>query len=390
MPDRAPYPGLRSFKREETDLFFGRDDCTDAMVERLAETHFLAVLGSSGTGKSSLVRTGLLSGLDMGLMEGVGSNWRVVEFRPRGAPLRNLARQLLKVERSDGSDPDEEEIASLRARLKRGPRSLIERCRDGHLPDGASLLLLVDQFEELFRYENYAGREEAEAFVALLLESARTKDFSIYVTITMRSEYLGACSLIDGLADAINTGLYLTPRMTREECEEAIRGPAAVCGVELEDKLVNRVLNDLANLSPWDEKTDGDQLDRLARRADQLPLLQYTLNRMWVRTTEGGHDGSIRLTLAEYERIGGLGGALNGHANEILGKLSAANAVVAEKVFRALTGGSRVAVAARHPTQLQELIAMCDGVEAGVRTVVYAFRASECNFLHPECDTSLP
>ena len=174
--DRAPYPGLRAFKREETDLFFGRDGCIDSMIERLAATRFLAVLGSSGTGKSSLVRTGLLPGLEMGLLPGPGSRWWVVDFRPAGEPLRNLARRLIENRRArEGGEPagevSELDVNLLRARLARSSRSLIEWCREGHLPGGTNLLLLVDQFEELFRYEDYRGREEAEAFVTLLLES---------------------------------------------------------------------------------------------------------------------------------------------------------------------------------------------------------------------------
>ena len=84
---RDPYPGLRSFRRDETDLFFGREICINDMVDRLAETRFLAVVGSSGTGKSSLVKTGLIDGLELGFMENVGSLWRVVELRPSGTPL---------------------------------------------------------------------------------------------------------------------------------------------------------------------------------------------------------------------------------------------------------------------------------------------------------------
>src|SRR5262245_50866973 len=214
--ERAPYPGLRSFKREETDIFFGRDNCVDAMVERLAAKRFLAVLGSSGTGKSSLVNTGLLAGLEMGLVQGAGSRWRIVDFRPGDSPLRNLARRVLGTAGLEGpegrSEPDDVAVSLLRARFKRGPRSLIEWCREGNLPAGTNLLLLVDQFEELFRYQDYAGREEAEAFVALLLESRHPTGFAnpndaelpIYVVLTMRSEYLGYCSLFEGLAEAIN------------------------------------------------------------------------------------------------------------------------------------------------------------------------------------------
>ena len=387
---RAPYPGLRAFRREETDLFFGREDCINAMVDRLAATRFLAVLGSSGTGKSSLVKTGLLDALELGLMAKAGSRWKIVDFRPGGAPLKNLARRLLEVEHPDsGAAIAQQDVDLLRAFLARGPRAVVEWCT-GNLPNGANLLLLVDQFEELFRYQDYAGREEAEAFVAMLLESAREADLPIYVAITMRSEYLGACALIEGLADAINAGMFLTPRMTREHCRDAIVGPAAVCNIAIEPALVNRLLNDLANFAPWEDKGANDQLDRLMRRADQLPLLQYTLNRMWQRARERSSDLHVQLTLADYEAIEGLSGALNAHANQIFEDLGKARAQVAEWVFRALTAGSTIADAVRRPTRLDDLIATCGGDEASVRAVVDAFRAPGVNFLVPEYDPHRP
>ena len=110
----------------------------------------------------------------------------------------------------------------------------------------------------------------------------------------MRSEYLGACALIDGLAEAISAGMVLIPRMTREQCRAAIVGPATVCGFKIEDALANRVLNDLAAFAPWDDRSSRDQLDRLGRRADQLPLLQYCLNRMWSSAPAGAAGGRSR------------------------------------------------------------------------------------------------
>jgi hypothetical protein len=388
---RMPYPGLRSFRREESDLFFGREDCINTMVDRLAATRFLAVLGSSGTGKSSVVKTGLLDALDLGVMAQAGSAWRVVDFRPGSTPFANLARRLLETKESGSRMIADAEVDLLRAFLVRGPRSVVEWCGDGHLPEATNLLLLVDQFEELFRYQDYAGREEAEAFAALLLESARSRQFPIYVALTMRSEYLGACALVDGLAEAISAGMFLTPRMTREECRAAIVGPAMVCGVEIEDALVNRLLNDLAAFAPWDDRGRRDQLDRLIRRADQLPLLQYCLNRMWVRTRDGeASGGAVTLTLADYERIGGLAGALNAHADEILGALGPNNLPVAEAVFRALTEGSTIYDAVRRPTRLRDLAAIGAADEAAVRAVIDAYRAPGCNFLTPELDPGNP
>ena len=411
-PDRAPYPGLRSFTREETDLFFGRDGCVEHMLGRLASTRFLAVLGSSGTGKSSLVETGLLSALDMGLLPGAGARWRVVDFRPAGAPLRNLARRLLEVERAEteqaGVQVDDVAIDLLRTRLKREPGAIVNWCREGHLPRRTNLLILVDQFEELFRYDSHAGRDEAEAFVARLLEvkdvpgsrSQAAAETPLYVAITMRSEYLGACALIAGLAEAVNAGTYLTPRMTRDECREAIKGPAQVCGIEIEERLVNRLLNDLADFAAWDEggadtrpEVPGrqDQLSRLARRADQLPLLQHALNRMWEEAR--AREGPVKLTLADYERIGGLQGALDKHADQVLDQLErrlgkACGRAITEMVFRAVTAGTSAADAVRCPTPFGTLVRMC-GDEAAVRAVVDAFRASGCNFLTPGPDVPL-
>ena len=388
---RAPYPGLRAFRRDETDLFFGREGCVNAMIDRLAATRFLAVLGSSGSGKSSLVKTGLLDGLELGLMAGVGSHWRIVDFRPGGAPLRNLARGLLTTA-DDGSEvePAASDVDLLRAFLDRGPRSMIEWCRSGHLSKGTNLFLLVDQFEELFRYQDYPGREEAEAFVSLLLESSRTREFPVYVAITMRSEFLGACALIEGLADAINAGMYLTPRMTREQCREAIVGPAAVCDIDIEPALVNRLLNDIANFAPWDAADAQDQLDRIMRRADQLPLLQYTLNRMWLRARTAGRDERVRLATTDYDAIGGLSGALNAHADQIVEELGKMRQTIVESVFRTITAGNNVAEAVRRPTRFADLVAACGGDEATVRMVVDAFRSPGVNFLVPEFDPARP
>jgi tetratricopeptide (TPR) repeat protein len=385
----VPYPGLRSFRRSETELFFGRDGCINAMVDRLAATRFLAVLGSSGTGKSSLVKAGLLDALELGLMARARSNWRIAEFRPEGTPLANLAREMLKIEASDAAHTDTD-LNLLRTFLARGPRSIVEWCRAGHLHPGQNLLLLVDQFEELFRYRDYAGREEAEAFVSLLIESAHCAEFSIFVVITMRSEYLGACALIDGLAEEINAGMYLTPRMKRQQCREAIVGPARVCDIDIEDALVNRLLNDLASFAPWDEGDVRDekdtQLDRMVKRADQLPLLQYTLNRMWLVARERPDGGRVTLNLSDYQ---GLSFSLNEHADQLFKRLDQEKCPV-EAVFRALTAGTTVADAVRQPTRLDQLIEICNGDEIGVRKVLDAYRAPDCNFLLPELDPLKP
>ena len=169
------------------------------------------------------------------------------------------------------------------------------------------LLLLVDQFEEIFRYrregtprQDEAGqldRDEAIDFVALLLATARAEDLPVYVVLTMRSDYLGDCAQFDGLPEALNDSQFLTPRLTRDQRREAIEGPARVFDGRVEPALVNRLLNDMGS------------------DPDQLPLMQHALMRLWKGAAPAA-DGTRTLTLAAYEAMGGLRGALDGQADD--------------------------------------------------------------------------
>lgn len=169
----APYPGLRPFRPDEADIFFGRERQTDELLSRLGEHRFLAVVGPSGCGKSSLVEAGLRPALATGFMAKAGSHWRVAYLRPGGQPLQNLAKALLDAgilapERA--AQPDAQVF--LEAVLRQGPLGLVEIVGGSALEPDANLLVLVDQFEELFRFSAGAGRDQAEAFVALLLATA--------------------------------------------------------------------------------------------------------------------------------------------------------------------------------------------------------------------------
>jgi tetratricopeptide (TPR) repeat protein len=384
--ERLPYPGLRAYARDETDIFFGREGCVNEMIDRLAKDHFLAVLGASGSGKSSLVRTGLLDGLELGFYAAAGPVWVIADCHPGGAPLRNLACALLAA--VHGGTPHAFEIDTLEIFLQRGPLSIVEWLQDNPLPPDGNLLILVDQFEELFRYADYEGREQAEAFAALLLESARSKA-GIHVVITMRSEYLGACALIPGLAEQINSSLYLARRMTREECRQAIVGPAAVTGFDIEPELVTRMLNDLAGFGSTDSGRDASQLQKLSRQADQLPLMQHALSRLWELARRRGLPSRTVLTLKDYLEIGQLQGALDQHANEVVETLSPAAKPLVRRVFGALVAGTSAADAVRRPVRFSELVAIVGADRALVAEVVEAFRARDCHFLRPPASQPL-
>ncbi len=385
-----PYPGLRAFASDELDIFFGRDAAIDAMLDRLAETKFLAVLGPSGCGKTSLVRTGLYNMLMLGLLPHAGGRWRIAEFGPERKPMRNLAHALVRAtgrRERDGDLSEAQMVDLITAHLQRGPRSVVELVEGGLLGDepGWNLLIVVDQFEQLLGLRDYGGREAAEAAIELLLESARSP-LPIHVVITMRTEYFAVCSLIPGLAEQISAGMYLTPRMTRAECRQAIEGPARIHGLEVEAELVVRILNDLDSFVAADPAEDLDSMEELLLQADQLPLMQHVLNHMWRRAEQNKpSDGRLAIGLSDYDYVGGLKGALDNHGRQIIRQLEAELGkevtLTVERLFRALVDGPSLPLAVRRPRPLDELVVAVGGERAEVAKIVDAFSRDGRNFL---------
>jgi hypothetical protein len=324
IPDlTCPYPGLRPFGRDEAMVFFGRDQQVYELLRKLDRSRFLAVVGSSGCGKSSLVRAGLIPALESGLMSSAGARWSVATMRPGSQPLRNLAAALL-ADQVLGWGDSADDSALLQAALRRGPLGLVEALAGSLASGQGNLLLVVDQFEEIFRFRREGARDEANAFVALLLETARQKEFPVHVVLTMRSDYLGDCDVFQGLPEALNDSQFLTPRLTRDQRQEAIVMPARVSEGEVEPNLAVRLLNDTSTTQ------------------DQLPLMQHVLMRLWKRAgglkSEDPNEGrGIILTLRDYLALGGLQGALGGHADDAHDRLDEENQRIAELLFRCLS-----------------------------------------------------
>ena len=376
----CPYPGLRPFRREEAIVFFGRDEQVDQLLAKLDRSRFLAVVGTSGCGKSSLVRAGLIPALKTGLMVSGGARWAIATMRPGDQPIRNLARALI----DDGvvagpASAGEHAPEFLTAALRRGPLGLAEALRDAPPPGQRKLLLLIDQFEEIFRFRREGDRDEADAFVELLLASAVQEDVPIYVVLTMRSDYLGDCNLFAGLPEALNDSQFLTPRLTRDQRREAIEAPALVFEGQIEPALVNRVLNDM-DAGP-----------------DQLPLMQHALMRLWTRACRApapsidAVPGSreIVLALADYEAIGGLKTALSGHADEVFDRLDEGQRTIAEVLFRGLSERGAEGRDIRRPTPLRSVAEVAGVPVERVVPVVEAFRHPDLSVLVPPLPTPL-
>ena len=254
---KNPYPGLRPFEPEEFESFFGRDHQIDELLTRLRDHRFVAVVGLSGSGKSSLVRAGLIHRLQVGHLTSAGSHWKVALFRPGSEPIEGLAAAL---DEALGKQQDRP------AKLRRSTQELMNSTHGGR-SRVENLLLVVDQFEEIFRFQrnNQLSDRDAVYFVDLLLaaEQDLSPDYRVYVVLTMRTDYLGDCAQFEGLPEALNRSQYLLPRLTREHrflCKQHSHGANVGTGpVTVEGDLGHSTLPPLVS----DERTEpSDHLSR--------------------------------------------------------------------------------------------------------------------------------
>jgi len=370
------FPGLRPFEPDEAYLFFGRDGQSDELVRRLARNRFLAVVGTSGSGKSSLVRAGLLAFLRSGFMSEAGSSWRIALLRPGISPISSLAAALNADGVLGNGDLDSAtRLNHLETTLRRSSFGLIEAVRQAQLDPHQNLLVVVDQFEEIFRLRRAHANgsnhdDEAAAFVKLLLEASHQTEVPIYVVITMRSDFIGDCSEFRDLPESLNQSQYLIPRMTRDQCQEAIEGPIAVGGATITPRLVQRLLNDA-----------GDNPDR-------LPVLQHVLMRTW-ETWSGHSQPSEPVDLSQYIQIGGMAAALSRHADEAFAELDERGRDIARKMFQRLSEIGKDNRESRRPTSLSEICAVVDADEATVIAVIDRFRTAGRSFLAPYAEQAL-
>jgi WD40 repeat protein len=389
-----PFPGLRPFELSDAPLFFGRDGQSDDLLKKLSQARFVAVVGTSGSGKSSLVKAGLLPALYSGIT-GAGSKWRVALIRPGRDPLGTLAIALNSPEESHPStvvvtthenladnaqrkEVRETGIALTESILRYNRYGLIEAARQTSVTLSENLLIVVDQFEELFRYsrdeQGLRQQEDAATFVDLLLEATRKKEFPIFVIITMRDEFLSDCTKFWGLPEAISDGQYLIPRMNRDARRLIIEGPVEVARVDerrdgnprakkIAPTLVNCLLNDAGD-SP-----------------EQLPVLQHALMRTW---DEWAKTDDYTIDLRHYNQIGRVEEALNQHAEQVFDKLpDDRSKYIAKKLFQSLVEKDAEGRTTRRPCPLGTVCEIANASLAEVASVIVLFQEKNRSFLAP-------
>ncbi len=366
-----PFPGLRPFKVEESHLFFGREGQSDEVLLKLSKSRFVGVIGPSGSGKSSFIYCGVLPILYGGFLTDASPNWEVVVTRPGAGPIENLAESLLKTSKDyNYADPDDKKIKRtiVSTLLRSSSLGLVEAIQQSRRSEDVNYLILVDQFEELFRFKDSTDPgsvNESLAFINLLMEAVNYEDSPIYVAITMRSDFIGDCAQFPELTRKINDSHYLIPQMTRDQKRRAIEGPVAVGNAKIAPRLTQQLLNDL-----------GDN-------PDQLPILQHALMRTWSYWSRYKDYEDELLDLKHYEAIGTMSEALSMHANEAYDELDDEQKRICEIMFKAITEKRGENFGIRRPTRLNEIASIADVSEADVIEVIEKFREPGRSLLTP-------
>jgi hypothetical protein len=263
----SPFVGLRPFGYIDRKFFFGREKELDVLESQVKENRFVAVLGRTGAGKSSLVSAGLRSRLE----NDPDNQWCWVEARPADAPIRGLAVALASLTGETG-DRGNAWVARIERVLTRSTFGIGESL--ALIPSSRKLqshrvLLFIDQFEELFRFAGHifemdldlktgaARRDDAIRFVRLLLTATAFSRLPIHIIVGIRSDFAGECARFYGLPEAVSENQFLVPCMTRDQREDVIRRPIEVADGVIDADLVQQALNDTSD--------DPNQLPNLQR-----------------------------------------------------------------------------------------------------------------------------
>jgi WD40 repeat protein/energy-coupling factor transporter ATP-binding protein EcfA2 len=369
-----PFPGLRPFKVEESHLFFGREGQSEDILSKLSDNQFVAVIGASGSGKSSLIYCGLVPTLYGGFIGESKSKWNIIASRPGNSPIDNLATAILEKKQESGEKDIQIKQKIDSSILRSSSNGLVELLDQSFNFEEENVLVIIDQFEELFRYksskDDQSTYNESEAFVKLLVTANKTSDVPVYVVLTMRSDFIGECSQFHELTELINDSNYLVPQMTRDDFKMAIEGPVAVGGAKIETQLLQQLLNEV-----------GDN-------PDQLPILQHALMRTWDYWMEHS-DREKPINISDYEAIGRMEMALSEHANEAFDELKEEEKWICESMFKTLTEKGNDNRGIRHPTSIKDLASISKSAVEDVIKVINPFRAAGRSFISPASDIEI-
>ena len=366
-----PFPGLRPFAPEDSELFFGREPESDEVIFKLLKNRYITVLGSSGNGKSSLINGGVLPKI-MNVKTGESSVWRTISFSPGNDPFGNMASAIAKVITDPGKKSIERSV--ILSGLLDNPVSFSDVVRNYLIKHDDNILLIIDQFEELFRYPSPGNRElsneNAKKFIDFLLNSLITPDVNIFIIITMRTEYLAQCAHFKGLTMLVNNSNYLVPDMGTENFREVIDGPVKFSGAMIDPELIETLLNDIKD------------------HPNPLPVLQHSLMRTWAQWQKLDQPDKL-ISKADYDLIGTMNRAISLQANEAYEELNQRGKEICAVMFKVITRKGAVNKSLRHPSDVETIKSIAGCTNEELYVVIDKFRNRSRSFIIPTGDVVL-
>jgi DNA-binding SARP family transcriptional activator/WD40 repeat protein len=318
---RNPYKGLRAFQEADASDFHGRDALVEEMAEALTASRLLAVVGPSGSGKSSVVRAGLVPRLRQGFIAS-SEDWLITDMFPGAHPFESLEGALLRVAATRPGDLYDTLTADA---------SGLGRIVDQLVEPGSEILVVIDQFEELFSM--VSSTTERRLFLDCLV-AATGIDSRLRIMLTLRADFFDQPLQYPEFADVFRSNLVAVSPPTRDGLARAVSQPALNAGVSLEPGLVTRIVEDVS------EQPGG------------LPLLQFALTELFAQ-----RDGDT-LTLDAYDRSGGVGGALAKRAEDTYSSLTPAGQEAARQLFLRLVTVDELADDTRRRVRQSELLGL--------------------------------
>lgn len=367
----SPFPGLRSFTPEESEYFFGRDRESEEIFIKLLRNRFVAVTGASGSGKSSIVLSGLMPRI-MSLSNAGDSKWRTITVRPGSDPVLNLAVALAG--NGLAANIEKDPLKDILRLLKEEHDGIGDAIRNARARFSGKTLLFIDQFEELFRdgsFKSLPDRDrEVSRFIDLLTNSVSHNNPDIYLVIAIRSDLITECSQYRGFTNLINGSSYMVSRMNRESIREAIVGPVKTIGAEIDQDLVELLVNEVS----------GPDY--------QLPILQHALMRTWLRWKELDDPGRP-IDFSDYFAIGTIRDSISRHADELYESLDVRGKLVCERLFKNITGPGPDNKGIRLPLSIKDLKSSIQCGYDELTEVVEAFRNPAISVITPPCSVPL-
>ncbi|MEM9508319.1 MAG: caspase family protein, partial [Cyanobacteria bacterium P01_E01_bin.35] len=301
----CPYMGLQAFDEDSAEYFYGREALVQKLVNQISHQTSLAVVGASGSGKSSAVQAGLMAKLRQGKQIPGSDRWWLGCFRPGSQPIQALAKLLSRSQDRKSQAQSQLQIEGLLYQGVEGFVRWLRTCSE------SMVVLVIDQFEELF---TLAGESERQELIELIIGGVKYAGDRFKLVLTIRADFVASCLENPELAQILQKNSVLVPPyLTEADYRSAIIKPAEHVGLRVESGLVEVLLQDL-------DRSAGD-----------LPLLQFALQQLWERRYQG------KLTLNAYQELGGIKGALERQAQAVYDNLDARSQDCARWIFLNLT-----------------------------------------------------